>query len=222
LGLISTTVTSSKTSVATISSKTYTKKSGYRYVSFKVNAKKAGTTTVKAYAKYGKKSTSWKVTVKKVTALTTVAISNYSTGKDTAIAVGDILKATPAQSSATVKYQWYSVDASGTATAIAGATEQTYKVAGTDLVGKTVKVVITGTGSYTGTAEATTTAKVTATAVTAATITNVAGADLTAATATVAPVVGDVLTANTTPAKSDVTYQWYVGGTAVAAATTAT
>ncbi|NLD10641.1 MAG: hypothetical protein GX671_02625, partial [Clostridiales bacterium] len=134
-------VSTSKKSVAATYSKKYKKtKYGYTYVSFKVKAVKAGTATVTAKAKSGKKVT-WKITVKAApVAVKTVAISNYSTGNDSKIAVGDILKATVAPANAAVTYQWYSVDpTTKVATAIAGATEQTYKVMDSAVVGQYIK-----------------------------------------------------------------------------------
>lgn len=80
-------VTSSKTSVATVSGKKYIKKSGYRYVKFKVNAKKAGTATIRAKAKYGGRYASWKVTVKAapVTAAVPQGIKGVKSGTGTTL-----------------------------------------------------------------------------------------------------------------------------------------
>jgi len=202
-----TTVTSSKTSVATISSKKYTKKSGYYYVSFKVNAKKAGTTTVKAKAKYGKKYTTWKVTVKKAVAATGVTVAGTAS-------VGQTLTATVAPTTAAATYQWY---ADGVA--ISGATSATYKLTVAEL-GKVITVKATAGGK---TVESTATAKVTATQVTALAITGMTGSSgTTAAETNDTPLVGDTLTATTTPKDADVTYQWYRGTTAIVGATNAT
>jgi len=124
-----------------------------------------------------------------------------------AATVGQTLNVTTTPAAATVTYQWYAGD-----TAIVGETGNSYTVTG-DYVGKTIKCTVTGTGAYTGTKTTTATAAVTATPVTAVAITI---ADGTIAT------VGNELTAATTPANADCTYQWYRDGYAIDGATSKT
>ena len=89
-----------------------------------------------------------------VSAVTTSKVSTALTGVTLSTntpAVGTRITATPAPAGATVSYQWFR----DTETTPVG-TGSSYTPTNADW-GKTIKVVITGTGSYTGTADAATT-----------------------------------------------------------------
>ncbi|MCM1297639.1 MAG: S-layer homology domain-containing protein, partial [Muribaculaceae bacterium] len=64
--------------------------------------------------------------------------------------VGRTLDVNTVPALATVEYQWFLVDEDGTETLIEGATGETYVIPPT-AEGKTIKVTVTGTGSYSGT-----------------------------------------------------------------------
>jgi hypothetical protein len=181
-----------------------------------VTAVSSGKATIRAT--YGTQSKKVKITVKKAavkTAVTSVSISNYSTGVNTKIETGDILKAQVKPAGATVKYQWYTL--SGTSmTAISGANENVYKVDGTLTAGRQILVKVTGTGTYSGSVTSAATV-----AVTARTVTNVTVSGMSGKTSADndTPVVGDTLTADANGAS--VTYQWKANGTAISGATAA-
>ena len=122
----------------------------------------------------------------------TAPVTGVNIDKTTA-SVGDTITATPAPEGATVAYQWYRDN-----TAISGATARAYTTTAADL-GKTIKVVVSGTGSYTGTVASAATSKVTAP------ITAVALSET-------APVIGDELSAILTPKDATATYSWKADG----------
>lgn len=199
-------VSSSNKSVAKPYAKTYVKKNGYYYCKLKVKGMSAGTATVTAKTKTGKKAT-WKITVKAATALTGVTLS-----KTKAVMVGDELTATAAPSATSVEYQWY---ADGVA--IDGATANTYTVV-KDNIGKKLTVKATGLGKYTGTVTSEATE-----AVVKGTLTGVKVVVPTGNTAGIV-YVGQTLKAETTPAGAadSVSYQWYKGTVKLADANAAT
>jgi len=202
------TLKSTKTAKWTSSKKSVAKLTASKGKTVKVKGVKAGTATISV--KYKTTTKKIKITVKKSTAVTAVAVANYTTGDDSAVMVGDILKATTTPAGAAVTYQWMADGA-----AISGATEQTYKVEGAQ-VGKTITCKVTGTGSYNGTVTSTATAKVTAATIASVTIKYPTTAQNTAGNALVnQPYVGDKLTATAKTASgqvlSDVTYQWCYG-----------
>jgi len=212
------TLKSTKTAKWTSSKKSVAKLTASKGKTVKVKGVKAGTATISV--KYKTTTKKIKITVKAVTKVTAVAVANYTTGDDTAVQVGDILKATVTPAGAAVTYQWM---ADGTA--ISGATEQTYKVAGT-YAGQTITCKVTGTGAYSGSVTSTATAKVTKAAVSTVTIKYPTTAQNTSTNALYqVPYVGDTLTATAKTASgqvlSDVTYQWYYGSTAIKGATSA-
>ncbi|MBQ4195911.1 MAG: hypothetical protein II622_07355, partial [Thermoguttaceae bacterium] len=101
-------------------------------------------------------------------------------------------------STATATYQWYRGDGE-TWTVISGATKAKYLPTATD-VGKYLKVVATGSGSYTGTVERVSASKVTR--------------PLVSVTLNAATEVGKTITAYPSPGAATVTYQWYRSKTA--------
>jgi hypothetical protein len=110
--------------------------------------------------------------------------------------VGSVLTAS-ASPSATATYVWEESNAAtGTYTAIAGATSGTYTPVAGD-AGNYIEVVATGTGSFTGTA-------------TSAAVGPVAAASAAIGTPTISGTaqVASVLTAAVTPTGATVTYQW--------------
>ena len=130
--------------------------------------------------------------------VTSVTINNYLP------VVGSVLSMQAVSPhGATVSYEWL----------VGGAvksTNSTYTVDASD-VGKSIQLRVTGTGSYKGTVtSAATNAVVSNTVLT--------GVKLN----TIAPVVGDVLTATLSPADAKVIYAWKVGGYQVSNAATYT
>lgn len=89
--------------------------------------------------------------------MTSASITNLTT-KDATPNVGDRLQAVYAPASASVKLTWYLVDDSGNTTVISNA--QTIEV-GSGCVGKAIRLVVEGTGSYTGSQQVVNTGKVT-------------------------------------------------------------
>lgn len=169
-------------------------------------------------ATYGKQLKKVKITVKNaaaVTALTSVSVNNFSTGVNTKIQTGDILKAQVKPAGATVKYQWYLLSGT-TQTAISGADENVYKVDGALAAGRHIIVKATGTGSYSGTVTSAATVAVTQKIVSEVTVSGMSGRT---SAENDTPVVGDTLTADVNGAS--VTYQWNANGTAISKATSA-
>ena len=198
------TLKSTKTAKWTSSKKSVAKLTASKGKTVKVKGVKAGKATIKVT--YKGKTKKIAITVKKIVKVKGVTVTG--TAK-----VGETLTATvnPANASSP-KYQWY---ADGVA--ITGATKATYTLTG-DQFGKAITVKVKGVS---GSATSAATAKVEAATVTALKITGMTGkSDATKDADT--PLVGDTLTAATTPAKVGVTYQWSVGGTAVTDATSAT
>ena len=72
--------------------------------------------------------------------------------------MGDRLQAVYEPASASVKLTWYAVDDAGNTTVISNA--QTVDV-GSGCIGKTIRLVVEGTGSYTGSQQTVNTGKVT-------------------------------------------------------------
>ncbi|HIS42748.1 MAG TPA: SH3 domain-containing protein [Candidatus Limiplasma pullicola] len=106
-------------------------------------------------------------------------------------------------STATVSYEWL-------VGGVLKSTNTTYTVDAND-VGKTIQLRVTGTGSYKGTVtSAATDAVLSNTVLTGVTLN------------TIAPVVGDVMTATLNPAGASVIYAWKVGGYQVSNAATYT
>ena len=130
--------------------------------------------------------------------VTSVTLNNYMP------VVGSVLSMQAvAPSNATVSYEWL---VGGTLKS----TNSTYTVDASD-VGKTIQLRVTGTGSYKGTVtSAATNAVVSNTVLTGVTLN------------TIAPVVGDVMTATINPAGASVIYAWKVGGYQVSNAATYT
>ena len=147
-----------------------------------------------------------------VSKLTNPVISNTQISNlklsTTAPVVGDIIKATFTPADAVVVYAWkvggYQVS-----------NDAAYTVVKDD-VGKTIELIVTGTGLYSGTLSASTAAVVATSAVAGVTIRND-----TNATAGAAPMVGDVLSAVVSPAQATVSYQWRRNGQAIKNATKA-
>ncbi|MBR6571104.1 MAG: SH3 domain-containing protein [Clostridia bacterium] len=147
-----------------------------------------------------------------VSAATNAVISNTQINglqlNTTAPVVGDVLRATISPADATVAYAWkidgYQVGNSAE-----------YTVAATD-AGKTIELMVTGTGSYSGTLTVST-SPVTATS----TITGVSIRNDSNSNAGAAPVVGDQLTAVVSPAQATVSYQWKRGGEPISGANAA-
>ena len=130
--------------------------------------------------------------------VTSVTLNNYMP------VVGSVLSMQAvAPSTATVSYEWL-------VGGVLKSTNTTYTVDAND-VGKTIQLRVTGTGSYKGTVtSAATNAVVSNTVLTGVTLN------------TIAPVVGDVMTATLNPAGASVIYAWKVGGYQVSNAATYT
>lgn len=145
----------------------------------------------------------WSAKTNKVISNTQISGLKLST---TAPVVGDALKATFTPADATVAYAWkvggYQVS-----------NQKEYTVAASD-VGKTIELMVTGTGSYSGTLSATTSAVVASSALNGVTIRNDTNTGVDAV-----PMVGDQLSAVPSPALATATYQWKRNGTAITGAT---
>ena len=130
--------------------------------------------------------------------ITSVTLNNYMP------VVGSVLSMQAiSPSTATVSYEWL-------VGGVLKSTNTTYTVDAND-VGKTIQLRVTGTGSYKGTVtSAATNAVVSNTVLTGVTLN------------TIAPVVGDVMTATLNPAGASVIYAWKVGGYQVSNAATYT
>lgn len=130
--------------------------------------------------------------------VTSVTLNNYMP------VVGSVLSMQAiSPSTATVSYEWL-------VGGVLKSTNTTYTVDAND-VGKTIQLRVTGTGSYKGTVtSAATNAVVSNTVLTGVTLN------------TIAPVVGDVMTATLNPAGASVIYAWKVGGYQVSNAATYT
>ena len=130
--------------------------------------------------------------------VTSVTLNNYMP------VVGSVLSMQAVSpSTATVSYEWL-------VGGVLKSTNTTYTVDAND-VGKTIQLRVTGTGSYKGTVtSAATHAVISNTVLTGVTLN------------TIAPVVGDVMTATLNPAGASVIYAWKVGGYQVSNAATYT
>ncbi len=130
--------------------------------------------------------------------ITSVTLNNYMP------VVGSVLSMQAiSPSTATVSYEWL-------VGGVLKSTNTTYTVDAND-VGKTIQLRVTGTGSYKGTVtSAATNAVISNTVLTGVTLN------------TIAPVVGDVMTATLNPAGASVIYAWKVGGYQVSNAATYT
>ena len=130
--------------------------------------------------------------------VTSVTLNNYMP------VVGSVLSMQAvAPNTATVSYEWL-------VGGVLKSTNTTYTVDAND-VGKTIQLRVTGTGSYKGTVtSAATNAVISNTVLTGVTLN------------TIAPVVGDVMTATLNPAGASVIYAWKVGGYQVSNAATYT
>lgn len=130
--------------------------------------------------------------------ITSVTLNNYMP------VVGSVLSMQAvAPNTATVSYEWL-------VGGVLKSTNTTYTVDAND-VGKTIQLRVTGTGSYKGAVtSAATNAVVSNTVLTGVTLN------------TIAPVVGDVMTATLNPAGASVIYAWKVGGYQVSNAATYT
>ena len=130
--------------------------------------------------------------------VTSVTLNNYMP------VVGSVLTMQAVSpSTATVSYEWL-------VGGVLKSTNTTYTVDAND-VGKTIQLRVTGTGSYKGTVtSAATNAVISNTVLTGVTLN------------TIAPVVGDVMTATLNPAGASVIYAWKVGGYQVSNAATYT
>ena len=130
--------------------------------------------------------------------VTSVTLNNYMP------VVGSVLSMQAiSPSTATVSYEWL-------VGGVLKSTNTTYTVDAND-VGKTIQLRVTGTGSYKGTVtSAATNAVISNTVLTGVTLN------------TIAPVVGDVMTATLNPAGASVIYAWKVGGYQVSNAATYT
>jgi len=197
------TLKSTKTAKWTSSKKSVAKLTASKGKTVKVKGVKAGKATIKVTYKGTTKKIA--ITVKK--AITGVTVTG--TAK-----VGEVLTATTTPASATAKYQWYADGA-----AISGATAKTFTVTAAT-VGKALTVKVTGTSSYGGSKTSAATAAVAKNTFSVA----VSGMTGTTTTAYDTALVGDTLSATTTPAaaKDVVTYQWYRGTNAIANSTGAT
>ena len=126
----------------------------------------------------------------------------------TAPVVGDVLKASFTPADATVAYAWkvngYQVS-----------NQAEYTVTAND-AGKTIELLVSGTGNYSGTISATTAAVAASSMLTNAVIRNDSNTTIGAA-----PMVGDTLTAVVTPAQATVNYQWHRSGAAISGANSA-
>lgn len=147
-------------------------------------------------------------------ALTSASIVNLTT-KDAAPNVGDRLQAVYAPASASVKLTWYLVDDSDNTTVISNA--QTIEV-GSGCVGKAIRLVVEGTGSYTGSQQVVNTGKVT-------NITNLTGVTIEGAAQPLVNANPTMLQAKVQPKEAEataLTYQWLRDKTEIPGATGAT
>ena len=147
-------------------------------------------------------------------ALTSASIVNLTT-KDAAPNVGDRLQAVYAPASASVKLTWYLVDNSGNTTVISNA--QTIDV-GSGCVGKAIRLVVEGTGSYTGSQQVVNTGKVT-------NITNLTGVTIEGAAQPLVNANPTMLQAKVQPKEAEataLTYQWLRDKAEIPGATGAT
>lgn len=147
-------------------------------------------------------------------ALTSASIVNLTT-KDAAPNVGDRLQAVYAPASASVKLTWYLVDDSGNTTVISNA--QTIEV-GSGCVGKAIRLVVEGTGSYTGSQQVVNTGKVT-------NIANLTGVTIEGASQPVVNANPTTLQAKVQPKEAEataLTYQWLRDKAEIPGATGAT
>lgn len=147
-------------------------------------------------------------------ALTSASIVNLTT-KDAAPNVGDRLQAVYAPASASVKLTWYLVDDSGNTTVISNA--QTIDV-GSGCVGKAIRLVVEGTGSYTGSQQVVNTGKVT-------NITNLTGVTIEGAAQPLVNANPTMLQAKVQPKEAEataLTYQWLRDKAEIPGATGAT
>jgi len=147
-----------------------------------------------------------------VSAATNAVISNTQISglrlNTTAPVVGDELTASFTPENATVAYAWkvngYQV-----------ANGSKYMVTVSD-VGKTIELIVSGTGNYSGTLSASTSAVAASSTVNGVVIRNESNTEVGAA-----PVVGDRLIAAVSPAQATVSYQWKRDGVAISGATSA-
>lgn len=147
-------------------------------------------------------------------ALTSASIVNLTT-KDAAPNVGDRLQAVYVPASASVKLTWYLVDDSGNTTVISNA--QTIEV-GSGCVGKAIRLVVEGTGSYTGSQQVVNTGKVT-------NITNLTGVTIEGAAQPLVNANPTMLQAKVQPKEAEataLTYQWLRDKAEIPGATGAT
>lgn len=146
--------------------------------------------------------------------VTSASITNLTT-KDAAPNVGDRLQAVYEPASASVKLTWYAVDDAGNTTVISNA--QTVDV-GSGCVGKTIRLVVEGTGSYTGSQQVVNTAKVTS-------IANLTGVTIEGASQPLVNANPTTLQAKVQPKEAEatgLTYQWLRDKTEIPGATGAT
>lgn len=147
-------------------------------------------------------------------AVTSASITNLTT-KDATPNVGDRLQAVYAPASASVKLTWYLVDDSGNTTVISNA--QTIEV-GSGCVGKAIRLVVEGTGSYTGSQQVVNTGKVT-------NIANLTGVTIEGASQPVVNANPTTLQAKVQPKEAEataLTYQWLRDKAEIPGATGAT
>ena len=146
--------------------------------------------------------------------VTSASITNLTT-KDAAPNVGDRLQAVYEPASASVKLTWYAVDDAGNTTVISNA--QTVDV-GSGCVGKTIRLVVEGTGSYTGSQQTVNTGKVT-------NIANLTGVTIEGAAQPVVNANATTLQAKVQPKEAEttaLTYQWLRDKAEIPGATGAT
>ena len=147
-------------------------------------------------------------------AVTSASITNLTT-KDAAPNVGDRLQAVYEPASASVKLTWYAVDDAGNTTVISNA--QTVDV-GSGCIGKTIRLVVEGTGSYTGSQQTVNTGKVT-------NIANLTGVTIEGAAQPVVNANATTLQAKVQPKEAEttaLTYQWLRDKAEIPGATGAT
>ena len=147
-------------------------------------------------------------------AVTSASITNLTT-KDATPNVGDRLQAVYEPASASVKLTWYAVDDGGNTTVISNA--QTIDV-GSGCVGKAIRLVVEGTGSYTGSQQVVNTGKVT-------NIANLTGVTIEGASQPVVNANPTVLQAKVQPKEAEATglsYQWLRDKAEIPGATGAT
>lgn len=147
-------------------------------------------------------------------AVTSASITNLTT-KDATPNVGDRLQAVYAPASASVKLTWYLVDDSGNTTVISNA--QTIEV-GSGCVGKAIRLVVEGTGSYTGSQQVVNTGKVT-------NIANLTGVTIEGASQPVVNANPTTLQAKVQPKEAEataLTFQWLRDKAEIPGATGAT